>query len=48
MNIETVPIENLKPHPQNYKEHPENQLDHIIKSINEHGFYRNTMYKIRY
>ena len=43
MNIETVPIENLKPHPQNYKEHPENQLDHIIKSINEHGFYRNVV-----
>ena len=43
MNIETVPINNLKPHPQNYKEHPENQLDHIIKSINEHGFYRNVV-----
>ena len=34
-------IEDLTPHPKNYREHPEDQLLHIIKSIEEHGFYRN-------
>ena len=42
MNIENVEISELKkPHPRNYKEHPDQQLQHIIKSIEEHGFYRN-------
>ena len=41
MNIETIEVGKLKPHPRNYKEHPEQQLEHIIKSIEEHGFYRN-------
>jgi len=34
-------VEDLTPHPRNYREHPEDQLAHIIKSIEEHGFYRN-------
>ena len=34
-------IDDLTPHPKNYREHPEDQLVHIIKSIEEHGFYRN-------
>ena len=33
-------VAGLKPHPRNYKEHPESQLVHIMKSIEEHGFYR--------
>jgi len=41
MNIEEIKTSDLKPHPRNYKEHPEQQLEHIIKSIEEHGFYRN-------
>ena len=41
MNIETIEVGKLKPHQRNYKEHPEQQLEHIIKSIEEHGFYRN-------
>ena len=41
MNIETIEVGKLKPHPRNYKEHPDQQLEHIIKSIEEHGFYRN-------
>lgn len=41
MNIETIEVGKLKPHPRNYKEHPDQQLQHIIKSIEEHGFYRN-------
>lgn len=31
----------LKPHPRNYREHPEDEIQHIIRSIEEHGFYRN-------
>lgn len=34
-------VANLKPHPRNYQEHPDEQLEHIIKSIETHGFYRN-------
>ena len=41
MNIETINVNELKEHPRNYKQHPEQQLEHIIKSIEEHGFYRN-------
>jgi hypothetical protein len=37
----TMLLADLKPHPRNYREHPEDQLLHIIKSIEEHGFYRN-------
>lgn len=37
----TMLLVDLKPHPRNYREHPEDQLLHIIKSIEEHGFYRN-------
>jgi hypothetical protein len=33
-------ISNLKKHPRNYREHPQDQLDHLCKSINEHGIYR--------
>ena len=31
----------LKPHPENYKKHPQDQLEHISKSIQENGIYRN-------
>jgi len=34
-------LDDLKPHPKNYREHPEDQLEHIQKSIEQHGFYRN-------
>ena len=43
MIIETIDIEKLIPHPDNYKEHPDQQLDHIIRSIEDHGFYRNVV-----
>ena len=38
---EQMDIEQLKPHPKNYREHPEDQLNHLMKSIEQHGFYRN-------
>jgi|TARA_Y100000296_G_scaffold23290_1_gene27576 hypothetical protein len=34
-------IEDLKPHPRNYKTHPEDQIQHICRSIEENGVYRN-------
>ena len=36
-----VPISDLQPHPKNYREYPSDQIQHIIKSIQQHGFYRN-------
>jgi hypothetical protein len=41
--LETVPISQLKPHPRNYRQHPPDQLAHIIRSIEEHGVYRNVV-----
>jgi len=39
--VKMVPIGKLKPHPKNYRDHPDDQLDHITKSIEDHGLYRN-------
>jgi hypothetical protein len=41
--VERVPVSKLKPHPRNYKIHPQEQIDHIVKSIAEHGIYRNVV-----
>ena len=41
--VESVAIETLKAHPKNYKKHPIKQLEHLMKSIEEHGFYRNVI-----
>ena len=41
--LESVPIGQLKPHPRNYRSHPPDQLAHIIRSIEEHGVYRNVV-----
>lgn len=41
--VEHVDPQLLKSHPKNYKRHPDEQLDHIAKSIEEHGFYRNVV-----
>ena len=38
-----IAVEKLKPHPRNYRTHPDDQLEHIIKSIKDHGFYRNVV-----
>jgi len=38
---EPTDIDKLKNHPKNYREHPEDQLEHLMKSIEQHGFYRN-------
>ena len=41
--IEQVNIDTIKPHPRNYKSHPADQLDHLKKSITDHGIYRNVI-----
>ena len=39
--IETVEIEELRPHPRNYHEHPDDQIEHLMESIKEQSLYRN-------
>lgn len=41
--VENVPIDKLKPHPENYREHPQEQIDHIIASIKANTFTRNVV-----
>jgi len=41
--VEVVSVDSLRPHERNYREHPDDQLDHIVHSIQEHGFYRNVV-----
>lgn len=41
LTIEHLPIADLKAHPRNYRIHTDEQLLHIIKSLEENGFYRN-------
>ena len=40
MQIETVKIDSLHPHPRNYQKHPDDQIAHIAASIKQHGIYR--------
>lgn len=39
--VALTPLEDLKPHPRNYRVHPDAQIDHLVESLDEHGFYRN-------
>ena len=41
LEIKTVDVASLKPHPRNYVTHPDDQIEHLAESIREHGFYRN-------
>lgn len=38
--LEMVAVSSLTGHPRNYRRHPEDQIDHLAKSLQEHGFYR--------
>tara|TARA_R100000152_G_C6764881_1_gene189572 strand:- start:209 stop:1243 length:1035 start_codon:yes stop_codon:yes gene_type:complete len=38
-----IAIDKIKPHPRNYKSHPPEQLEHLKKSIEENGIYRNIL-----
>jgi hypothetical protein len=41
--VEVVPLEQLKPHPQNYNSHPADEIEHLKASITENGVYRNVV-----
>lgn len=38
-----VSIAELIPHPRNYRKHPPEQIAHIVRSLQQHGFYRNVV-----
>ncbi len=40
---ESAKLNTLKPHPRNYRVHTEEQLSHIVKSMTQHGVYRNVV-----
>lgn len=40
---EMVHEQDLKEHPRNYRQHPRDQVEHLTKSLMEHGFYRNVV-----
>lgn len=40
---EIVPIDSLRPHPDNYRGHDAAQVAHIVESIKAVGYYRNTV-----
>lgn len=41
--IEMINIGELKPHPKNYQQHPDEQLQHVVKSIENYGVYKNVV-----
>lgn len=40
-DIKFLPINDLKPHPDNYNDHPDFEIDEIVASIEDHGVYKN-------
>lgn len=40
LKTESIPLDDLKPHPRNYRGHPDDELDQIVASLAAHGFYR--------
>lgn len=43
MEIVSVPITSLSPHPRNYRAHPDQQLEHLQASLQEFGWARNVV-----
>lgn len=43
LRVRQVPVGSLRAHPRNYRRHPEEQLNHLVRSIQERGFYRNVV-----
>jgi ParB-like chromosome segregation protein Spo0J len=39
--LEMARISSLKPNPRSYREHPADQIEHLVKSIQNNGIYRN-------
>lgn len=42
-SAEVVPLDELRPHPENYRAHPDDQRRHLVGSIRRHGLYRNVV-----
>ncbi len=40
MDVITVPIDSIRPHPRNYRGHPAEQIEHIRASLRQYGQYR--------
>jgi hypothetical protein len=40
VDVLTVPIDSIRPHPRNYRKHPDEQLEHIRASLRQYGQYR--------
>jgi ParB-like chromosome segregation protein Spo0J len=38
MEIQTIEITKLRPHPQNPRIHPDSAIEKLVKSLNEYGF----------
>jgi ParB-like chromosome segregation protein Spo0J len=38
-----VALDRLRPHPRNYQTHPPEQIEHLIRSIELHGVFRNVV-----
>jgi aryl carrier-like protein len=43
LQVESVAVDRLKPHPKNYRTHPPEQIAHLVGSIRAHGIYRNVV-----
>jgi hypothetical protein len=43
LQIELMPLENLKPYPGNYRKHPPEQLAHLVASLQQYGWARNVV-----
>lgn len=43
LQLEVVALADLKPHPQNYRGHPQDQIEHLKRSIEDFGVYRNVV-----
>jgi hypothetical protein len=39
--LELVPLAALKRHPRNYQTHPQDEIDHLMASLQQHGWYKN-------
>ena len=40
MEVQTRALDALTPHPDNYRAHPDDQVEHLMASLERHGFYR--------
>jgi len=43
LDVAVTKIASLTPHPRNYRGHPDDQIEHLMRSIQDYGFYRNVV-----